>query len=136
MIAPVSHELTVSLSPLYRWVVLVPITPLWAELNTSNIWCNCLLKNLLWTSSNFSITMFMENLAVLNNFYQYRNEAVWNLVNFLKPFQANVPFLYHLQTSEKQKFSNIFKGVEKWNFVWNELILVYLISLTGNFYFT
>ena len=78
----------------------------------------------------------MENLAVLNNFYQYRNEAVWNLVNFLKPFLANVPFLYHLQTSEKQKFSNIFKGVEKWNFVWNELILVYLISLTGNFYFT
>ena len=35
--------------------------------------------------------------------------APWE-VNFLNPFQPNVPFLYPLKTLENEMFSDIFRG--------------------------
>ena len=39
----------------------------------------------------------------------------------LNPFQANVPFLYALKTSENQRFSNDFRGYRNEPLAWNGL---------------
>ena len=39
----------------------------------------------------------------------------------LKPFQANVSFLYNLKTSENQRFSDVFRGYRNRILAWNGL---------------
>ena len=48
----------------------------------------------------------------------------YNDNNILNPFQANVPFLYHLKTSENQRFSDVFREYRKGTLAWNGLSLL------------
>ena len=44
----------------------------------------------------------------------------WHYIQVqFNPFQANVQFLCHLKTSEKQRFSNISREYSNWTLAWN-----------------
>ena len=45
--------------------------------------------------------------SLINNFFHYRGEKKPFSFNL---FQANVPFLYPLKTSENRRLSNVFRG--------------------------
>ena len=54
-------------------------------------------------------------------FFQLKNKKCTPLVSFINPFQANVPFLYTLKTSENQRFSGVFREFRKGTLAWNRL---------------
>ena len=45
----------------------------------------------------------------------------FNLVFLINPFQGNVPFLYPLQTSKNQRFSDVFRRYRKGTLAWRWL---------------
>ena len=46
----------------------------------------------------------------MTGFYKKCNTGLIWVKNFVNPFQANVSFLYPLKKSEKQRFSDVFRG--------------------------
>ena len=73
--------------------------------NYPRIFSECLLLNLLWWKSSTPKIM---------------HEALIN------PFHATDLFWYSLKTSEKQRFSDVFKGYQKRSVAWNGLMTLRL----------
>ena len=77
--------------------------------------------NFFWYSLVMRVAFcYLIGALILNNF------GVTSFVNhFTKKinlFQANVPFLYPLKTSENRRFSDVFRGYKKGTLIWNGLI--------------
>ena len=51
-------------------------------------------------------------------------QEVWNGFIWINPFQANIPFLCPLKTSENLRFSDVFSRYRKGKLVWNGLISI------------
>lgn len=76
--------------------------------------------NIPWDSRNDRPTykpMDIRNLEALKNcetlklhYYEKERENLNKKVNRIDPFQANVPFLKPIKTSENQGFSDVFWG--------------------------
>ena len=61
---------------------------------------------------------------LIKNTLNLKNLGIFwkHLQNTFNPFQANVPFLYPLKTSENLWFSEVFRGYRKGTLAWNGLI--------------
>ena len=76
--------------------------------------------------------------SVLHKLKLYKNPSnrlLWVVLNgkslhefFISPFQANLPLLYPLKTSENLRFSDFFRGYRKETLTWNGLMMVILFG--------
>ena len=53
---------------------------------------------------------------------------------YVHPYSTNVPLLYPLKTSEKQRFSDVFRGYRSRTLVENGLMLIPIFGKVRNFY--
>ena len=55
--------------------------------------------------------------------YEHENSTTKNYCG-VNPFHATDLFRWPLKTSENQRFSDVFRGYQKWSVVWNGLITI------------